>query len=150
MLEFGGNAPDAKAAQEPRAVARSIKRGLLCRCPNCGDGKLFGAYIKPVDACARCGEEMFHHRADDFPPYLSVVVVGHIVVTGFIALDEVVTLETWQQLAIWLPITVILSLLFLQPLKGAVIGLQWALRMHGFGGESEEPMLADTTHEDAR
>jgi uncharacterized protein (DUF983 family) len=121
--------------QESRNTGQAIKRGLLGRCPNCGEGKLFRAYLKSVDACASCGEEMFHHRADDLPAYLAIFIVGHVVVAGFMATDSWLVLESWQHLMIWIPITVILSLALLQPIKGGVIGLQWALRMHGFSGE---------------
>jgi len=150
MLEFGGTTSRSEAQDEPRLTASAVKRGLLGKCPHCGEGKLFRAFLKPVDACASCGEEMFHHRADDFPPYLAIFIVGHIVVAGFMATDTWLVLESWQHLMIWIPVTVILTLLLLPPLKGGVIGLQWALRMHGFGGESEEPMLAEPAYEDAR
>ncbi|MCY0094658.1 DUF983 domain-containing protein [Hoeflea ulvae] len=150
MLELGGNNTPNPAQAEPRSTWSAIKRGLLGRCPHCGEGKLFRAYLKPVDACAACGEEMSHHRADDFPAYLAIFVVGHIVVAGFMATDTWLVLESWQHLLIWIPITILLTLVLLQPLKGGVIGLQWALRMHGFSGEAEEPMLAEPAHEDAR
>tara|TARA_R110002020_G_scaffold3124_6_gene14352 strand:- start:1769 stop:2221 length:453 start_codon:yes stop_codon:yes gene_type:complete len=150
MLEFGGTTSKSEAQDGPRETARAVKRGLLGRCPNCGEGRLFRAFLKPVDACATCGEEIHHHRADDFPPYLAIFIVGHIVVAGFMATDTWLVLESWQHLAIWIPVTVILTLALLPPLKGGVIGLQWALRMHGFGGESEDPMLAEPAYEDAR
>ena len=147
MLEFGGNKAHSDA---PRDTWRAVKRGLFCRCPNCGEGKLFRAFLKPVDACAACGEDMTHQRADDFPAYLAIFIVGHIVVAGFMATDTWLILESWQHLMIWIPITIILTLAILPSIKGGVIGLQWGLRMHGFGGEAEEPMLAETSHEDAR
>ena len=150
MLEFGGNTTPDLAQDEPRDTWRAIKRGMLCRCPHCGEGKLFRAFLKPVDVCSECGEEMIHHRADDFPAYLAIFIVGHIVVAGFMATDSWLVLESWQHLMIWIPITVILTLAMLPSIKGGVIGLQWALRMHGFGGNSEEPMLAEPAHEDAR
>jgi len=124
---------------EKRDLATAIKRGVLCRCPNCGQGKLFGKYLKPVDHCAVCGEDYTHQRADDLPAYLSIVLVGHIVVGGFMMTDLVWTLSNWAHLAIWTPMTVLLALATIQPIKGAVIGLQWAARMHGFGGNEPEP-----------
>ena len=150
MLEFGGNTSRNPPQDAPRDTARAIKRGLLGHCPNCGEGKLFRAYLKPVDNCAVCDEDFSHQRADDFPPYLAIFIVGHIVVAGYMATDTWLVLESWQHLMIWIPITIILSMVLLPPLKGAVIGLQWALRMHGFGGGSEDPMLAEPSYEDAR
>jgi uncharacterized protein (DUF983 family) len=131
---------NAPAPSEPaRNVWTSIKRGLLCRCPHCGQGSLFTAYLKPVDHCAACGEDFTHQRADDLPAYLAILVVGHIVVGGFMMTDLVWPMSNAAQLAIWGPIAVILALGALQPMKGGVIGLQWAVRMHGFGGDGSKP-----------
>ncbi|WP_090676763.1 DUF983 domain-containing protein [Aureimonas jatrophae] len=117
-----------------RPLWRSIGRGLLMRCPKCGEGKLFAGFLRSVDSCAVCGEVMQHHRADDLPPYLTVFIVGHLVVALFMGVEEVTSLPLWAHLAIWVPATLLLSLALLRPLKGGTIGLQWALRMHGFGG----------------
>jgi len=57
-----------------------LLRGLRGKCPNCGKGRLFRAFLKVADRCDRCGEELYHHRADDLPAYLVVVLVGHLVV----------------------------------------------------------------------
>jgi uncharacterized protein (DUF983 family) len=122
-----------------RDTMQAVKRGLFCRCPNCGEGKLFKTYLKSVDNCSVCGEDFTHHRADDLPAYLSIVLVGHIVVGGFMMTDLVWTMSNWAHLSIWTPLTLILALVTIQPIKGAVIGLQWAARMHGFGDHEPKP-----------
>ncbi len=132
---FGG---DRQPERPARQVGEAMKRGLLGRCPACGEGKLFRAYVKPVDKCAVCDEEISHHRADDLPAYLDIVVVGHIVIAGFMAVEMSYVWPMWAHFVVWAPLTLILALLFLQPIKGAVIGLQWALYMHGFGGEPDQ------------
>ncbi len=129
----------APAHPEDRPAARSIRRGLLGRCPACGEGRLFASFLKPVDACSVCGEEMHHHRADDLPPYLVITIVGHLVLGGYMMTDLILPFSTWMHLAIWVPLTLIGALALMQPVKGGVIGLQWALRMHGFGGQAEAP-----------
>jgi len=131
---FGGEHQSRKPA---RALWNAMARGFMCRCPNCGEGKLFRGFVKTVDRCAACGEDIHHHRADDLPAYLVVVIVGHIVVGAFMGVEATSTLSTWQHLAIWVPVTIVSSLALLRPLKGAVVGLQWALYMHGFGGEAD-------------
>jgi len=128
---FGG-----KAANE-RSLAQAMARGFRGKCPHCGQGRLFGRFLKVADSCDACGEEYHHHRADDLPAYLVIVVVGHIVVGAFMGMENVFTLTTWQHLAIWVPITLAMTVGLLQPTKGAVVGLQWALRMHGFSGKPE-------------
>jgi len=139
---FGGENQTRRAA---RPVLEAIKRGFLGRCPNCGEGKLFKAFVKTVDNCSVCGEEIHHHRADDLPAYLVIVIVGHVVVGGFMATELLTNWSTWQHLAVWMPITLAMAIALLQPVKGAVVGLQWAFYMHGFGGERDH---IDTHPED--
>lgn len=131
---FGGEKHPGRPA---RPLMQAMLRGFLGRCPHCGEGKLFASFVKTVDRCGDCGEEMHHHRADDLPAYLVVVIVGHIVVGAFMSVEATSTLSTWQHLAIWIPLTIGSALALLRPIKGAVVGLQWALYMHGFGGEDD-------------
>ena len=117
---------------EKRDVWTAMKRGFRCRCPRCGEGKMFRAFLKVDDHCSVCGLDFTPHRADDLPAYLVIVIVGHIVVPAALWIETNYAPAVWLQLAIYLPLTFILSLLLLQPVKGAVVGFQWALRMHGF------------------
>ena len=120
------------AAGEKRDVWTSIKRGLRGRCPRCGEGKLFCAFLKVGNKCSVCDLDFTPHRADDLPAYLVIVIVGHIVVPTALWIETDYSPPVWLQLAIYLPFTLVASLAFLQPVKGAVVGMQWALRMHGF------------------
>lgn len=131
---FGG---EHHAGRPARPLWQAMWRGFCGRCPHCGDGRLFRAFVKPVDHCAACGEEFHHHRADDLPAYLVIVIIGHVVVGAFMSVEAVWTLPLWQHFAIWIPLTIGSALALLQPVKGAVVGLQWALYMHGFGGEQD-------------
>lgn len=133
---FGGA---SEAPLKPgRPVFESMKRGFGGHCPNCGKGNLFRAFLKVADDCSQCGEAFQHHRADDLPAYLVIVIVGHITVGGVMGTLHLTDWATWVHLAIWVPVTILMALALLNPVKGAVVGLQWALRMHGFGGKSEE------------
>lgn len=131
---FGGELHSGRPA---RGVWPAMKRGLFGRCPKCGEGKLFASFLKTVERCDHCGEEMHHHRADDLPAYLVVLILGHVVVGAVMGFTEVTTLSTGQILAIWIPMTIILALAMIRPIKGAIVGLQWALYMHGFGGTDD-------------
>ncbi|KQW22731.1 hypothetical protein ASC80_05120 [Afipia sp. Root123D2] len=122
----------ANSALPKRDLWSAMARGWRCRCPKCGEGKLFRAFLKTADSCSRCGQDFTHHRADDLPAYLVIVIVGHIVVPIVLSVETNFAPPMLLQLAIYLPITLISSLLLLQPVKGAVVGLQWAFRMHGF------------------
>jgi uncharacterized protein (DUF983 family) len=129
-----GAAPAAK-----RDVWTSMKRGFRGRCPRCGEGKLFRAFLKVDNNCSVCGLDFTPHRADDLPAYLVIVIVGHIVVPTALMIETNYAPPVALQLAIYLPLTLVASLLLLQPVKGAVVGMQWALRMHGFDEQNPEP-----------
>ncbi len=116
-----------------RSMLSAMWRGARLRCPACGKGALYGNYLKVVHTCASCGEELHHQRADDAPAYFTMLIVGHVVVFGVMTVEKVFAPETWVHMGIWLPMIVVLSLWLLPRVKGILIGLQWALRMHGFG-----------------
>ncbi|MBV9287438.1 MAG: DUF983 domain-containing protein [Hyphomicrobiales bacterium] len=117
-----------------RQLSPAIRRGLLGRCPACGRGRLFRSYLKLVNACKICGEDLSHARADDAPAYLTLLVVCHIVGAGVLLSDNS-WLPPLLSALFWLTVTLIASLLILPRMKGAVVGQQWALCMHGFGGD---------------
>ncbi|MDX2309126.1 MAG: DUF983 domain-containing protein [Hyphomicrobium sp.] len=131
-MQTYSNAPDVPPSDRP--VVPALFKGFRRRCPSCGEGRLYKGYVDVASKCAECGEELHHQRADDAPPYFTMFIVGHIVVGGVLALEQAYAPATWVHMVIWLPLTVILSLWLLPRVKGALIGLQWALRMHGFGG----------------
>ncbi|QCK87644.1 DUF983 domain-containing protein [Phreatobacter aquaticus] len=126
--------------EEPpaRSAWQALGRGLRCRCPNCGEGRIFKSYLKVAPACTACGEAFHHHRADDAPPYLTILIVGHVIVPLLMWVELHHEPALWIHFILWLPLTLILCLALLPPLKGAVIGWQWALRMHGFDENSPE------------
>jgi len=123
--------------KDHRPAKTSMYRGFIHRCPNCARGALFRKYLKVTDICSSCGEDLSHHRADDAPPYFTILIVGHIVVPLALLAER-----AWQlsmtHLLLWLPLVLLLSLVLLPSIKGAIVGLQWALRMHGFGGEGDD------------
>lgn len=118
-----------------RPTDKAMLRGWRRRCPRCGEGRIFGHYLKVEPHCAKCGLELSGHRADDAPPYFTILIVGHIIVPLMLILEQRYHPAEWVHMALWLPLTVILCLWLLPQIKGALIGLQWSRRMHGFGSE---------------
>lgn len=110
----------------------SMWKGLNSRCPSCGEGALFDGFIKVRDACPACGEALHHHRADDAPPYVVMMIVGHVVIAIMLFYEMAMSPPMWLHAAIFLPLTVAMSLVLMRPTKGVFVGLQWANRMHGF------------------
>jgi uncharacterized protein (DUF983 family) len=119
---------------EPRPVGLAVRRGFAGGCPHCGEGRLYRAYLKVADACPVCGVDFTPQRADDAPAYLTMLIVGHFAVAGVLVQDD-----WWPNspllpgALIWAVFAAALSLWLLPRIKGALIGYQWALRMHGFG-----------------
>ena len=121
----------------PRSMPEAVKRGTQARCPKCGEGALFEGYLTVRDTCPACGEALHHQRADDAPPYIVMLVVGHVVVGLMLFYEMLYQPPLWLHAAIFLPLTVILSLAMLRPVKGALVGFQWAKEMHGFSVDGE-------------
>ena len=137
IIQSGDAAPDP-SEKTRRNIMQAMLRGLRGACPFCGCSGLFERYLKVADACPHCGEELRHHRADDAPPYFTILIVGHIVVPLLLALELAAEPPIWLHMAIWLPLTVVLCLIILPAVKGAIVGLQWALYMHGFDPEASK------------
>lgn len=133
----------AASARAPETLTASLWRGFRSRCPACGEGRLFASFLKVSANCPACGEALHHHRADDFPAYLVIVLVGHIVVPLVLWVELHFGLSTLAHIALWVPTTLGLALGLLGPIKGAVVALQWHQGMHGFA-EARKARLAAT------
>ncbi len=120
------------ASPEKRSLKQAIWRGLKCACPNCGRGHMFTKFLKVADTCDNCGEELHHHRADDAPPYFTMFIVGHIVIPLMLVVEKVWAPPLTVHFALWTVVTLALTFALMPAVKGAIVGLQWALRMHGF------------------
>ena len=125
-----------------RNLWRAMGRGVMLRCPHCGKGHMFRAYLKVADTCDVCGEDLSHHRADDMPPYLSILIVGHVIVGLMLHMEMSYKIEPWVYVVSMVPAALILPLVLLPSIKGAVVGLQWANRMFGFAAGKPDPARA--------
>ncbi|MEO8722288.1 MAG: DUF983 domain-containing protein [Sphingobium sp.] len=129
-----------------RPLRPALLSGLRNRCPACGTGKIFSRFLKPAHACVHCGQAFDGHEADDFPSYIVIILLGHIMVPTMIEVNSALAIPLGWQGAIWPMLALALAGAMIQPVKGAVIAYQWARRMHGFavdriieidGGDSE-------------
>ena len=101
----------------------ALLRGLKGRCPGCGETRMFTSFLRVVPQCAQCGAPLGLARADDAPPYFTILIVGHVVIPSMYLLERAYSPPFWLQALIWLPVTAGLSLALLQPIKGATVGL---------------------------
>lgn len=119
-------------ADESRDIKSSLWRGFRGHCPQCAKGGLFRAYLKVEDRCAACNLDLTPQRSDDAPPYITMMIVGHLLILGVALVEDAFAPPIWVHLSIWLPLATLLSLWLLPRVKGAIVGLQWALGMGGF------------------
>lgn len=122
-----------KTQSKDRPLGAAIRRGLRRRCPNCGDGDLLVRYLTVRDACPACSQAFHHHRADDGPAYLTILVVGHLMAPLIHIVFTTFRPEPLVLAAIFSTFCVTLSLALLPRMKGMIVAIQWARRMHGFG-----------------
>lgn len=118
---------------DDRPTKQAMLRGLLGKCPACGERSLFKGYLKVADHCPNCNEALHHQRADDGPAYLTILIVSHLGAPLLLAVYM-----AWRPSAMSMILSfgigaIVLSLLLLPRIKGAMVGLQWSRRMHGFG-----------------
>lgn len=108
---------------------RSIGRGLRQRCPCCGDGRLFGRYLKVEPACAVCAHPLQKYPADDGPAYLTILLVGHLIVAPLLIFPIVWEAPPYYSLPIILGALTGITLVALPRIKGLWIGLMYSLQV---------------------
>lgn len=103
-------------------------RGLINRCPNCGEGRLLASYLKPVENCAVCGENLGQIRADDGPAWLTILLVGHILAPIMLSVVPDSQMPDFFAIPMWILIASVLVLLILPRAKGIFVGILWKMR----------------------
>jgi uncharacterized protein (DUF983 family) len=124
----------ATIVERPFGIA--FRRALRCRCPACGNAPLFDGFLTPADHCRACGQSWRHQRADDFPAYIVILLLGHILVPIMVEVNIALAIPMGVQMALWPGLALVLALVLIRPAKAAVIAFQWSRRMHGFGAEA--------------
>lgn len=132
MIE--GNHITAEAERDTRAA---LWRGWCRKCPACGEASMMDGYLTVRRACPDCGTELFHHRADDGPAWATILITGHLIAPLMLMVFIEFRPEGWVMATGFCTVFVALSLYLLPRLKGMFVGLQWAKRMHGFGGQAD-------------
>lgn len=108
------------------ALWQALKRGLAGRCPACGEARLFGRFLKPTPCCPSCGRDWTIQRSDDFPAYLVVLLLGHLLIPVVVEVNLWFDVSTFAQMLLWPSVAALGAIALLQPAKGFVIALIWA------------------------
>jgi uncharacterized protein (DUF983 family) len=104
-----------------------ISRGFVRKCPNCDKGKLFRGYLKVDPHCGVCGHDNGQYPADDAPPYFTILIVGHLVIAPLLFFPFIWTWNPFVVAGMVLPPLGLLTVGLLPLVKGATVGLHWAL-----------------------
>jgi uncharacterized protein (DUF983 family) len=115
-----------------RNTKAAMLNGFCKTCPNCGRGRLLNGYLTVAETCESCGQDLTHQRADDGPAYLTIVIVGHVLVPLLVPAYRLWDVPPAVMAGGFSIAAIALSMILLPRLKGALIGFQWAKRMHGF------------------
>ncbi len=134
---YGGN------AKPNRSTKQALWRGMKKTCPRCGAGDLFGNYTAVREACDTCDLDYSGQRADDAPPYFTMLIAGHLVIPLALETKRQLDPPLALQFLIWSCVLALLIWLLLPITKGGLIGIQWANRMHGFSDTGEDQTGAD-------
>jgi uncharacterized protein (DUF983 family) len=113
-----------------RSVWDGILRGLKRHCPNCGQGRLFAGYLKVQPTCAQCGHDNGRYRADDGPAYVTVLLVGHVMVAPMLTFPVIWQASPFLVAPLALLTVGSATLAALPFIKGGFIGLLWATGSH--------------------
>ncbi len=108
-----------------RSPPPPIATGLRGRCPRCGRGHLFKGYLKVRPACEACGLDFTFIDSGDGPAFFVMTIVGIVVVGLAMWVEFTYEPPIWLHMLLWVPLTLILSLGLVRPLKGLMIALQY-------------------------
>ena len=128
--------PAPSAVASPNPFLLGLWRGARGRCPNCGEGRLFRAYLKVAPQCAACGHDNAQYRADDAGPYFTILLVGHLVVGPMLFFPFIWRAPIGWALGVTMPTVAGLTLLLLPVVKGSVVGVLWSMNRNRREGDS--------------
>ena len=102
-----------------------IGRGLRCRCPRCGEGRLFRGFLTLRERCDACGLDYGFADAGDGPAVFVIFIAGFIVVFAALITEIVFQPPFWLHALLWAPLILLTTLGPLRPMKGLLIALQY-------------------------
>jgi uncharacterized protein (DUF983 family) len=116
----------------PVRISPAIARAAALKCPACGRGKFFRSYLHQVENCSSCGEHFGKIHADDGPAWLTIIIVGHLVVPSALYAETVFRWPLLVSIAVWPLMALALTLAVLPRAKAVFIAAIWAMKAPGF------------------
>jgi len=106
-------------------VMESAIRGIACKCPRCGKGKLYSGFLTLRPRCEACGLDYAFIDAGDGPAVFIIMIAGAIVVGCALIVEIKYQPPFWVHAALWLPLILATTLLPLRAMKSLLIALQF-------------------------
>lgn len=106
-------------------LSQAVRRGLACRCPRCGNGKLFAGFLTLRPSCADCGLDYSFIDAGDGPAIFIILLAGFVVVFCALIVEVIYRPPFWLHAALWIPLILIVTLAPLRPMKSLLVALQY-------------------------
>ena len=119
------------ASQTLPKLPLMMARGSVGRCPVCGQAPIYAGYLRVVERCAACAAPLGAVRADDAPPYFTIFITAHLIIALVVVTGQRTNLAVWTMIALFLPLTVVIAMLLLRPIKGATVGVMLKLGLIG-------------------
>ncbi|MCR0981260.1 DUF983 domain-containing protein [Roseomonas populi] len=116
-----------EAAERGTTMLGAIRRGIVNRCPNCGEGPVFQGFLRVAPECRVCHAPLGSLRADDAPPYIVIFLAGHLLIPPIFWIEKAYEPPMWLHMVVWLPLFAVICTLLLRPVKGGVVGWMWKL-----------------------
>ena len=110
---------------DDRALGAAILRGMRCRCPRCGKGKLFDGFLTVAPRCESCGLDFAFVDSADGPAFFVMFIAGFVVVGSALAVELAYAPPYWVHALLWTPLILIVTIAPLRPMKGLLIALQY-------------------------
>jgi uncharacterized protein (DUF983 family) len=130
IFVFGGSVTDSKPLEPSTSPWRA---GLLCRCPRCGEGRLFAGLLTVAPICGVCGLDLAAQDSGDGPAVFVILVLGALVVGLALAVELTFSPPLWLHMVLWPPLILAGAIALLRPFKATLIAFQYRHRVAGLG-----------------
>ena len=109
----------------PPTLSESALRGIACKCPRCGKGRIYSGFLTLRPSCEVCGLDFAFMDSGDGPAIFMIMIAGAIVVGAALIVEVKYQPPFWLYAALWLPLIAATTLLPLRSMKSLLIALQY-------------------------
>ena len=113
-----------------------VQVGLKGKCPQCGQGRMFGGILKFKDHCANCGLDYSKMEVGDGAAIFVIMIANAVVLGGALGFESAFNPPLWLHFVIWPCVAIGLCVYLTRLFKGVLLALQYSKK-------AEQGMLDD-------